>query len=60
MSIRCTFDADGWLQGPINIHKVTPLTPNRYDTGFAAKARAWSSTPRPAPGRVRSRGSRTR
>ena len=39
MSIRCTFDADGWLRGPINIHKVTPLTPNRYDTGFAAKAK---------------------
>ena len=39
MSLRCHFDADGWLQGPINIHKVTPLTPNRYDSGFAARAK---------------------
>lgn len=36
MSLRCHFDADGWLQGPIAItHRMTP---NRYNTGFAAHA----------------------
>jgi peptidoglycan hydrolase-like protein with peptidoglycan-binding domain len=37
MSMRCHFDADGWLQGPIVITHM--LTPNRYDSGFADKAR---------------------
>lgn len=39
MSLRCHFDANGWLQGPIRITHLTALTPNRYDSGFAAKAR---------------------
>lgn len=33
MSLRCHFDADGWLQGPVAITHL--LTPNRYDSGFA-------------------------
>lgn len=37
MSLRCHFDADGWLQGPINISQH--MTPNHYDTGFAARAK---------------------
>src|ERR1700683_1141935 len=37
MSSRCHFDADGWLQGPINISHH--MTPNHYDTGFAARAK---------------------
>jgi hypothetical protein len=37
MSLRCHFDADGWLQGPINISHH--MTPNHYDTGFAARAK---------------------
>ena len=37
MSLRCHFDADGRLQGPIRITHV--LTPNRYDSGFAVKAK---------------------
>lgn len=37
--LRCHFDADGWLQGPIAITHITALTPNRYDSGFAASAR---------------------
>ena len=37
MSLRCHFDNDGWLQGPVTIKHET--TPNRHDTGFAAKAR---------------------
>lgn len=37
MSLKCHFDADGWLQGPIQITHV--MTPNRYNTGFAAHAR---------------------
>jgi hypothetical protein len=36
MSMRCHFDDDGWLQGPIGITRET--TPN-YASGFAAKAR---------------------
>lgn len=36
MSLRCHFNADGWLVGPINItHRMTP---NRYNSGFAARA----------------------
>jgi hypothetical protein len=37
MSLRCNFDADGWLQGPINISHH--MTPNHYDTGFADRAK---------------------
>jgi hypothetical protein len=37
MSLRCYFDADGWLRGPIAITHMT--SPNHYTTGFAAKAR---------------------
>jgi hypothetical protein len=37
MSLRCHFDADGWLRGPIDISHH--MTPNRYDSGFAAKAK---------------------
>ncbi len=37
MSLRCHFDADGWLQGPINISQH--MTPNHYNTGFAARAK---------------------
>ena len=37
VSLRCHFDADGWLRGPISISHQ--LTPNRHDKGFAAKAR---------------------
>lgn len=37
MSLKCHFDADGWLQGPI---KITHLTsPNHFPSGFAARAR---------------------
>ena len=32
MSLRCHFDANGWLQGPISITHV--MTPNRYNSGF--------------------------
>lgn len=39
MSLRCHFDADGWLQGPVRITHMTALTPNRYDSGFAVRAR---------------------
>lgn len=39
MSLRCHFDEDGWLQGPVKIVHLTQLTPNRYDSGFAVKAR---------------------
>jgi N-acetylmuramoyl-L-alanine amidase len=37
MSLRCHFNADGWLTGPIGISHH--LTPNRYNSGFAARAR---------------------
>jgi N-acetylmuramoyl-L-alanine amidase len=37
MSLRCHFDADGWLRGPITIHQHK--TPNRFDSGFAARAK---------------------
>lgn len=37
MSLRCHFNADGWLTGPIAISRH--MTPNRYDSGFAARAR---------------------
>jgi hypothetical protein len=37
MSLRCQFNADGWLTGPIGISHH--MTPNRYDSGFAARAR---------------------
>jgi hypothetical protein len=37
MSLRCHFDADGWLRGPVNISHQ--MTPNRHDSGFAAKAK---------------------
>jgi hypothetical protein len=37
MSLRCHFNADGWLTGPISISHH--MTPNRYDSGFAARAR---------------------
>lgn len=36
-SLKCHFDADGWLQGPINITHY--LSPNHYATGFADNAR---------------------
>src|SRR5690242_20730558 len=37
MSLRCHFNADGWLTGPISIsHRMTP---NRFNAGFAARAR---------------------
>ena len=32
MSLRCHFDSDGWLQGPIQITHL--MTPNRYNSGF--------------------------
>jgi N-acetylmuramoyl-L-alanine amidase len=36
MSMRCHFDDDGWLQGPIGIaHDMSP----NYGSGFAVKAR---------------------
>lgn len=37
--LRCHFDSDGWLQGPIAITHITALTPNRYNSGFAGSAR---------------------
>jgi N-acetylmuramoyl-L-alanine amidase len=37
MSLRCHFDADGWLQGPINITHLT--SPNHRDSGFAVRAK---------------------
>jgi hypothetical protein len=37
MSLRCHFDADGLLRGPISISYH--MTPNRYDSGFAARAK---------------------
>jgi hypothetical protein len=37
MSLRCHFNADGWLTGPIDISHH--MTPNRFDSGFAARAR---------------------
>jgi len=37
MTLRCQFNADGWLTGPIGISHH--MTPNRYDSGFAAQAR---------------------
>jgi len=36
MSLRCHFNTDGWLEGPIDISRH--MTPNRYDSGFAARA----------------------
>jgi hypothetical protein len=39
MSLKCHFDADGWLQGPISITHMNALTPNRYNSGFANQAR---------------------
>jgi hypothetical protein len=36
MSMRCHFNTDGWLEGPIDISHH--MTPNRHDSGFAAKA----------------------
>lgn len=39
MTLRCHFDSGGWLQGPIKITHMTQLTPNRYNSGFATKAR---------------------
>jgi len=37
MSLRCHFNADGWLAGPIGISHH--MTPNRFNSGFAARAR---------------------
>jgi len=37
MSLRCHFNADGWLEGPIDISHH--MTPNRFDSGFASRAR---------------------
>ena len=37
MSLKCHFDADGWLQGPIAITHM--LSPNRYSSGFTEPAR---------------------
>lgn len=34
--LRCHFDSDGWLQGPISVTHL--LTPNRYDSGFSHHA----------------------
>jgi Putative peptidoglycan binding domain/N-acetylmuramoyl-L-alanine amidase len=36
-SLKCSFDASGWLQGPIKITHMT--SPNHYASGFAASAR---------------------
>lgn len=36
MSLRCHFNAEGWLTGPIGISHH--MTPNRFDSGFAARA----------------------
>jgi N-acetylmuramoyl-L-alanine amidase-like protein len=36
MSLRCHFNADGWLTGPIGISHH--MTPNHFDSGFAARA----------------------
>jgi hypothetical protein len=36
MSLRCHFNANGWLAGPISI--AHHMTPNRYNSGFAAQA----------------------
>src|SRR5690242_437280 len=36
MSLRCHFNAEGWLTGPIGISHH--MTPNRLDSGFAARA----------------------
>jgi hypothetical protein len=37
MSLRCHFNNDGWLEGPIDIsHHMTPA---RYDAGFAPRAK---------------------
>jgi hypothetical protein len=36
-NLKCHFDGDGWLRGPINITHV--MTPNRYDSGFTDNAR---------------------
>ena len=38
-ALKCHFDADGWLQGPIAVTHLTALTPNRYNSGVADKAR---------------------
>jgi hypothetical protein len=35
--MRCHFDGDGWLQGPIGIARE--MSPNYFHSGFAAKAR---------------------
>ena len=43
MTLRCHFDSDGWLQGPIRITHV--LTPNHFPSGFAAKARGKEPPP---------------
>ena len=37
MSLRCHFDANGWLQGPIDIDHQT--SPNHFNSGFAAQAK---------------------
>lgn len=37
MSLKCHFDSDGWLQGPISITHMT--SPNHFPSGFADKAR---------------------
>ena len=37
MSLKCHFDADGWLQGPAGI--THHMTPNYYSSGFANNAR---------------------
>jgi hypothetical protein len=37
MSLRCHFNANGWLEGPVRISHH--MTPNRFDSGFATRAR---------------------
>ena len=37
MTLRCHFDSDGWLQGPIRITHL--LTPNRYSSGYSSHGR---------------------
>jgi N-acetyl-anhydromuramyl-L-alanine amidase AmpD len=37
VSLKCHFDADGWLQGPIAITHMT--SPNHYTSGFSHNAR---------------------
>jgi hypothetical protein len=44
-SLKCSFDAGGWLQGPITIAHL--LTPNRYNSGFGTGRGVVLHTERP-------------